>query len=108
MVSNSRRMPEATPAASFISRAISSKKRLGVWVIAGLGFGFKMAGTRMVTVCSARKGGRNVPLLPDHWVDLGIKFFETLPQTEIPPSTAAWLHRLALRIHPAETRRTVR
>src|SRR5262249_7618383 len=38
MVSNSRRTPEATPAASFISRAISSKKRLLVWVIAGLGF----------------------------------------------------------------------
>jgi hypothetical protein len=60
-----------------------------VWVIAGLGFGFKIPGTRMVTVRSARKGCRNVFLLPDHWVDLGIKFFETLPQIEVPPSTAA-------------------
>ena len=41
IVSNSRRTPDATPAASFMSLAISSKKRLVVWVIAGLGFEFK-------------------------------------------------------------------
>src|SRR6476620_6343103 len=33
MVSNSRRTPWATPAASFIRRAASSKNRLLVWVI---------------------------------------------------------------------------
>src|SRR5215204_1921259 len=33
MVSNSRRTPWATPAASFINRAASSKNRLLVWVI---------------------------------------------------------------------------
>jgi len=33
MVSNSRRTPVATPAASFISRAASSKKRFVVWAI---------------------------------------------------------------------------
>jgi hypothetical protein len=32
-VSNSRRTPWATPAASFINRAASSKNRLLVWVI---------------------------------------------------------------------------
>ena len=36
-VSNSRRTPWATPAASFISRATSSKKRLVVWVMTCLG-----------------------------------------------------------------------
>jgi hypothetical protein len=38
-----------------MSLAISSKKRLVVWVIAGLGFEFKSP-TTMDTVCSARKG----------------------------------------------------
>src|SRR4051794_30893554 len=33
MVSNSRRTPWATPAASFINRAASAKNRLLVWVI---------------------------------------------------------------------------
>src|SRR5258708_29543662 len=37
MVSNSRRTPWATPAASFISRAASSKNRLLVCVIGGAG-----------------------------------------------------------------------
>src|SRR5882762_5088131 len=36
MVSNSRRTPPATPAASFISLPTSSKKRLVVWVIGEL------------------------------------------------------------------------
>src|SRR5262249_1197304 len=66
MVSNSRRTPEATPAASFISRAISSKKRLLVWVIAGLGFAFKAPAGTMVTVCSARKAGRDASVISDH------------------------------------------
>src|SRR5262249_56094073 len=66
MVSNSRRTPEATPAASFISRAISSKKRLLVWVIAGLGFEFKAPAGTMVTVCSARKAGQGASLIADH------------------------------------------
>src|SRR2546421_10844242 len=35
-VSNSRRTPVATPAASFINRATSSKKRLLVWVMGSL------------------------------------------------------------------------
>src|SRR5262245_25351572 len=66
MVSNSRRTPEATPAASFISRAISSKKRLLVWVIAGLGFAFKAPAGTMVTVCSARKAGRDASVISGH------------------------------------------
>src|SRR5262245_946169 len=36
IVSNSRLTPWATPAASFIRRATSSKKRLVVWVMGGL------------------------------------------------------------------------
>src|SRR5262245_41297839 len=70
MVSNSRRTPEATPAASFISRAISSKKRLLVWVIAGLGFAFKAPAGTMVTVCSARKAGRDAGYIRPLRLDL--------------------------------------
>src|SRR5262245_61459856 len=66
MVPSSRRTPEATPAASFISRAISSKKRLLVWVIAGLGFAFKAPAGTMVTVCSARKAGRDASVISGH------------------------------------------
>src|SRR5258708_11433649 len=61
-VSTSRRTPCATPAASFISRAISSKNRLLVWVMCGLRSAGHRGSKTMAIAASGRKrtddGGR--------------------------------------------------
>src|SRR5262245_43693564 len=90
IVSNSRRTPDATPAASFMSLAISSKKRLVVWVIACLGFELNRL-TTMGTVCLARKGSRHAPLISCKGAALSVAWAARPGRR--PYSVRYWQHR---------------
>src|SRR5262245_32486120 len=72
-VSNSRRTPCATPAASFISRATSSKKRLLVWVMVGPPGALSSMPTKMASAGGPFKAPRRAvfPILRDTSLDFG-------------------------------------